>query len=138
MPTKSLAAAGAAVGLLGLLVAGPVRAQTVIIGSPIAAPVPVNPNTGHTLRHSRPGVSSVRQQRVAPSYNRRFGFEPRSARGYRRFHRGAVAPDFEVRGPRRRAVIINGGVPIIIDNGSTIIDNNYRGGPIILRKRRIR
>lgn len=117
MSVRSLAAT---LSLLGLLAAGPVRAQTVITGSPIPSPIPVDPASGHSLRHSRRGAPTVRRSQYRRHHSRHphphhprphyqgSRLEPRSARGYRRFHRGAVAPDFERRDRfgRRQIIII--------------------------------
>ena len=116
----------ATLGLLGLLaaVAGPVRAQTVITGSPIPSPIPVNPSTGHSLRHSSPSTSATiygrhyQYRKHYPHQHQRVQrFEPRSAEGYRQYYRGTVAPDFERRDRFGRRVIIieAGGANIVVD-----------------------
>ena len=121
MTVKSLIAILGTIGLLAA-VAGPASAQRIVPGSPIPSPIPIDPNTGHSLRHSRQSVPTRTQKnyrQYQSSYPRRPRFEPRSAEGYRQFYRGSVAPDFERRGRfdrRRRVIIIEaGGANIIVE-----------------------
>lgn len=51
-------------GLLAAVAIAPwlpsARAQSAVNGSPIPSPIPVNPNTGHSLRHSRSAARNYR------------------------------------------------------------------------------
>lgn len=99
--------AGVGIGVLGLLAAAAIAplapralAQTVITGSPIPSPIPVDPTTGHSLRTSVRGRRTVVPRTVAPRYPVHSG-------------RSVNAPVRDVPSPRARVVRDGIGQPFV-------------------------